>query len=112
MTIKQLTDTQKGQILAWRKSNESMQTIAEHLGCSPQTIFNFLQKVRKTGSTSRRPGSGRKQVTSVRDDRRIVKMQKKKDWGVTAAEIKNKLGLELKSVKTPSEIVSMKQKQV
>ena len=54
MTIKQLTDIQKSQIFAWRESKYSMRTIYKRLDCSPQTISDFIKKVKETGSTSRR----------------------------------------------------------
>jgi IS30 family transposase len=91
---KQLTDFEKGQIIAWRDSGETYRKIAERLGRSSQTIADFVKKHEATNDVSRLSGSGRKRKTDDRVDRRILREQKK-DWGVTAGEIKGNLGLEI-----------------
>jgi transposase len=91
---KQLTNFEKGQIIAWQDSGETYREIAERLGRSPQTIADFVKKYEATNDISRLPGSGRKRVTSDKLDKRILKEQKK-GWGVNAGEIKGNLGLEI-----------------
>jgi transposase len=91
---KQLTNFEKGQIIAWQDSGETYREIAERLGRSPQTIADFVKKYESTNDISRLPGSGRKRVTSDKLDKRILKEQKK-GWGVNAGKIKGNLGLEI-----------------
>jgi hypothetical protein len=93
MQSKQLTDIEKGKTLPWRELGDTYKVIGDRLGYCKVTIFKFVKKVEATGSTSRRPGSGKKRVTSDKLDRRILREQKK-DWEVTAGEIKENLGLE------------------
>lgn len=93
-TRNQLTDFEKGQIVAWNASGYSMRAIGEHLGRDHSTISKFLKKVENSGSISRLSGSGRPRATTEREDRLILKMQKK-DWSISSPNIKSELDLQV-----------------
>lgn len=88
----QLSEFEKGQIIAWRQQNLTFRDIASRLKRSPETVRALTRKYLQTGSTARRPGSGRKRKTSDRDDRAIVREVKKRRK-VTAREIQTNLDL-------------------
>jgi transposase len=67
MTRSQITELEKGQILAW-SGFLSLSQIATKLNRHVRTVMRVLEKYRKTGSTNRRKGSGRPRKTSPRED--------------------------------------------
>jgi transposase len=88
----QLSEFEKGQIIAWRQQNLSLRAIATRLQRSPETIRAVIRKYDEIGFCGRLPGSGRKRKTSDRDDRAIVR-EVKKNRRITAHEIQAKFGL-------------------
>ena len=81
---KQLTEFEKGQIVAWHESGYTDHT----------TIRRFLFKYCLTGSFKRKEGSGRRRKTTAREDRLIIREVRKKRK-ITAAEIKRNFKLDV-----------------
>ena len=79
-TKKQLTDFEKGQIIAWREEKISIRQISKKLrrNPDPSTVSRFLKRFEETNSYQRKKGSGRKRKTTSRDDRAIVREALKK----------------------------------
>lgn len=94
MARKQLTDLEKGQFLAWSEAGVTNRKIARRLDRDHETINKLSKKYKQNNSTDRLLGSGRPRITTARDDRRIL-IEQKKHWGVTAGEIKSRLGIEI-----------------
>ena len=94
-----LSDIAKGKILAMSDAGQSQRTIAKEVGCAQASVGAFLKKYDETGLTDRKPGSGRKRITSERDDRRIVQAALK-NRRISTDEIKLETGLESISGKT------------
>lgn len=68
MVKKQISDFEKGKIIAWNSSNIGVREISRRISRSPQTISNFLIKYKDTGNKNRQNGSGRKRKTTPRED--------------------------------------------
>lgn len=70
-----LTDVQKGKILALSENTgKSSREISKEVGCCYSTVNRFLKKVKETGETNRKKGSGGVRKTSKSDDRQITRM--------------------------------------
>src|SRR6266496_4737657 len=67
---KQLTDVQKGEILAL-KENESQRKIATKLKIPQQTIQDFLQQFKKHGTHENLPHPGQPHVTTKTQDQEL-----------------------------------------
>lgn len=94
MTFKQLTDLEKGQIVAYNDCGWSGREIGKKIKKSHVAINSFLKKYKETGKYTRTPGSGRKRKTTPTDDHHISILAKKQRT-VTAKEIGNELGLNI-----------------
>lgn len=70
---KQLDDFQKGRIIGQWKSGIAKKEIARRLKKDVRTIRNHIKIYQKTGSCSRKIGSGRPKITTAREDRLIVR---------------------------------------
>ena len=68
---KQLTDLQKGEILALEGENESQRKISKKLNIPPQTIQSFLQRFKKRDTHKNLPRSGRPHVTTEQQDQEL-----------------------------------------
>jgi transposase len=64
-----LTHEEAIQALALLQDGRSQRYVARVLGVNHSTIVRLAQRHQETGSVDRRPGQGRRRVTSVRDDR-------------------------------------------
>lgn len=73
--------------------------IAKEYGVHDTTIRRLCMKFKENGSIARRPGSGRKRLTTLKEDRMIVR-QVKKDSKVPAFRIKADLDLQNVSTRT------------
>ena len=61
---KELTDLQKGEILALNEEKESQRKMTKKLKVPQQTIQNFLRRFKKRGTHENGPRSGRPHVTT------------------------------------------------
>ena len=68
----------------------SQRSVANRLRVSPRTIRNLWNRFQETGSTERRPGSGRQRVTSEREDRFIQRIAVQQRF-ISAPAIQNQL---------------------
>jgi transposase len=64
-----LTHEEAIQALALLQDGRSQRYVSRVLGVNHSTIVRLAQRHQETGSVDRRPGQGRRRVTSVRDDR-------------------------------------------
>ena len=64
----------RGKILAFKEVGLSHREIAKRVGCSLGTVSNVLKKKQETGTVQDRPIPGRKRVTTIREDRTIVRI--------------------------------------
>jgi transposase len=64
-----LTHEEAVQALALLQDGRSQRYVARVLGVNHPTIVRLAQRHQESGSVDRRPGQGRRRVTSVRDDR-------------------------------------------
>ena len=71
MPRKQLTEFEKGKIVAWSEEGVSNKEIGRRLKRTHHTIGRFLKLFKETGSHKRRTGGGRKRKTTLRQDRFI-----------------------------------------
>ena len=91
---KQLTEFEKGQIVAWHESGYTDHEIGKKLNRWCTTIRRFLFKYYLTGSFKRKEGSGRRRKTTAREDRLIIR-EVRKNRKITAAEIKRNFKLDV-----------------
>ena len=70
-TRTQMTDLEKGRILAYAKTLNAAQ-IAKELGRDPSTICRFLTKYKKTGKSENLPQSGRSRVLGDHDKSLLI----------------------------------------
>jgi len=68
---KQLTDLQKGEILALNKENQSQRTIAKTLKIPRPTIEGFLQRFKHRGTHENIHHPSRPQVTTEDQDQEL-----------------------------------------
>lgn len=92
MVRSQLTEFDKGQIIAWNELNLSSRTISNKLDRDHSTIIKFLKKFKLTKSHLRASGSERKRETTKRDDSHIITYALRHP-NESAAEIKSALNL-------------------
>jgi transposase len=71
---KQLSEFEKGKIMAWNKVKKPNRWIAKQLGRAESSIRYFLKKFRRTNSIKRKVGSGANRKTSVRQDNMIKRL--------------------------------------
>jgi len=88
----QLSEFEKGQIVAFDKCNWSLTLIAKEISRSKPSISNFLKKYKETGDYTRTEGSGRKRKTTDSQDKEIVQYSKKQRTA-SAKIIKKELNL-------------------
>ena len=74
----QLSEFEKGKIIAWNDEGVSCRQIAKRLNRDSRCIQRFVKRFRDTGEFTRRHGSGRKRKTTARDDRYIIRQALKK----------------------------------
>jgi IS30 family transposase len=96
LMVKQVSDHQKGAIIAYKASGKSKTYIANQLGLHHSTISNVLGRHAAGESVDRKKGSGRPRKTSVQTDRLIIR-EMMKDPFITAKEIQNNLALNVDS---------------
>lgn len=88
--VKKLSVEEKARILLLKEQNNSNRAISRKIKCSETSVRNFLKKYSATKSLTRASGSGRKKVTSEREDR-ILKRLTLQNRFDSAAELRQKL---------------------
>lgn len=88
-----LSTFDKGRIIGMAETH-SAQDIARKLNRDKRTVQRLLNKYRRTGSTDRKEGSGRKRATTPREDH-LIKWSAVRNRRMFATEIKTDLGLEV-----------------
>lgn len=73
MPKKQLTQFEKGKIIAWWKVKKSKKWIAKNLKRTPKAIRYVIKNYETRGTAERKLGSGRKMATTPRENRMIKK---------------------------------------
>ena len=94
MSSKQLTDFEKGKIVAYYECGKTKIWIANAINKSEKSVRNFLQKFSQSGNYKQKSGSGRKRKTTTTTDHHIA-ISAKKQRTITAKEIKNQLNLDV-----------------
>ena len=92
MSYKQLSEFEKGQIVAYDDCGLSLREIGRKLGRDHGGIGKFLKKYKETGNHLRQRGSGRKRATTASEDKKIIRAAKRRRT-ITAKEIKTNLNL-------------------
>ena len=70
-----LSENQRNQAIGMLQAGAMVNDVAQHFGCSCQTIHNLKTMFAITGSVRDRPGPGQRRVTSQQDDRYITLTQ-------------------------------------
>ena len=91
---KQLSDMDKGSILAYVDEGRTVRYIAGKIGWGKTAVAKFIKKYRETGEAHRKKGSGRPRKTSKRTDRAIVRMMLP-NRRISTREIIQDLGLDV-----------------
>lgn len=76
MTYRQLTDIQKGMIIAHHSHGMSSRTIAKEVNCGKMAVTRFLNRYNQTGNANRKIGSGRPSLFSKSEKTRIIELAK------------------------------------
>lgn len=66
---RELTEAERGQIVILRSQGMSISAIARTIKCVRSTVRATIQRHQETGSYANRPKSGRKPITTQRQDR-------------------------------------------
>ena len=64
----------RGRIVAYREMGYSYRAIAKTIGCSVGAVHHVIQKKQETGRVIDRHISGRKRITTQREDRIITRI--------------------------------------
>lgn len=80
----------KSKMINLYEKNVGIREISRQVGYSPATVCYFMKRYKETNSVERRPGGGRRRVTNVREDSRIISMMLKNPY-ITAKEIQTEL---------------------
>ena len=98
MSQLQLSDFEKGKIVAYSDCGLSLREIGKKLNRNHTSIGTFLNNYKATGNYDQKSGRGRKRATTASDDKKIIVAVKQRRT-MTAQEIKTKLNLNV-STKT------------
>lgn len=85
-----LTETECAAIVTLLEDGRSQVYVARTLSVSRSTVQNVYRRWLETGAHRRRAGSGRRRITSQRDDRFIV-LASLRNRHLTAVNIQNRL---------------------
>ncbi|KAL4224672.1 hypothetical protein ACF0H5_015369 [Mactra antiquata] len=96
-----LSEDQRNQAIGMLNAGAIVNDVAQHFGCSLQTIHNLVSRYTATGSVRDRQRPGRERATSRRDDRAITLAHLRnrflsatvtaRQLGVSAQTIRNRL---------------------
>ncbi len=89
---KDLSDFEKGQIVAFKICGWSHSRIAKQLNRGKSSITGFLKRYKERDDYKRKNGSGRKRLTTDEEDKAIIRIAKKRRT-VSAKKIKIDLNL-------------------
>ena len=89
---RQLSDFEKGQIIAYSDCDKSNYWIAKKFKRSENTIKNLLKKWNTTGSVERKKGTGRKRSLSTKQEKTLVR-EAKRNRKMTRKQLKLECGL-------------------
>ncbi len=89
-TYKHKSDVEKARILQSALDGIPWKTIINNFNTSSASISRIIKKYYTSGAISRKPGSGRKRKTSVRDDRDIL-LAVKRNHFISSTEIQKSL---------------------
>ena len=67
-----LSENQRNQAICMLQAGAMVNDIAQHFGCSRQTVHNFISRFAITGSVRDCPRLGQRRVTSQQDDSYIM----------------------------------------
>lgn len=92
---RELTLTQRIRIQFLHEEGKSQREIAKIVKCSRGAVEHTLKRFSGTGSHENRPKSGRKMVSSLREDRNLIRSSlrnRKKTSSELAAEVSEDTG--------------------
>ncbi|GFY22068.1 transposable element Tcb2 transposase [Trichonephila clavipes] len=72
--FEQISEFERGRIVGLREAGLSYRAVAAHVQRNRSTILRVSKQWTDEGRTARKSGSGPRNVTSARDDRRLVRM--------------------------------------
>ena len=87
-----LSENQRNQAIGTLQAGAVVNDIAQHFGCSRQTIRNLNTRLAITGSVYDHPHPGQRRVTSQQDDRYIT-LTHLRNWFLPATGTARQLGV-------------------
>lgn len=72
--IRELTEVERGQIVLLRSQSKTLAAIARIMKCSRCAVRTTLKRYEGSGTLTNRPKSGRKRLTTAREDRHIERI--------------------------------------
>jgi len=94
MSFSQLSEFEKGQIVAYRDCGLTLRDIGKKLNRHNGPICKFLKKYNITGDYTRNAGSGRKRKLTTAQDEEIIRFAKR-NRKVTAKELKTRFNFDV-----------------
>lgn len=86
---KELTVLEKEKIVFLYESDLTHKQISEEIGCNRSTVTKTLKRIKDSGSTEIVKRSGRKRISTIRDDRDLIQILRKNRMD-SAIDLKNK----------------------
>lgn len=77
MGTSHLTNSQRSIILYLHKKGQSIRNIAQEAGCSIGGVQATIKRLKSTGTTDAKPKSGRKRISTPRDDKLLARLSLK-----------------------------------
>lgn len=92
MQLRHLSTLQVARITALLEEGFSMRYIAQRVDVSVSVMSRAWERYQKTGHYARRKGSGRRRITTIRQDRHLVRLILQRRI-ITARNVCNKINL-------------------
>lgn len=101
--IRELTPSERVAIYNRREGNEKLVDIAKDYSISPEGVRKIHKRLKERGNAENVKRSGRKRLTTARQDRQIL-IEVKKDPNIRAKELKENLNLNISITSIKSRI--------
>lgn len=72
--VRELTQGERAQIVLLHSQRKTITAIAKKIKCSRCAVRTTIKRYQETGSFSNRPRSGRKRITTAREDRELQRI--------------------------------------
>jgi len=87
---REMTEAESMIIIVEKEKGTTLRQLAKKFNFSHEGVWKIIEKVKKTGTAKNIPWSGRPRTTSVRDDRKLIRMVKVNPK-ISARELKESL---------------------